>query len=86
MAASRFWLDRMVTAAMIGYFEDEIMPDTTQLLHSLCSDPVSNVRIAATRSLKAVIAKGLPNMDRLWESYERLKADPDVDVRELTGD
>jgi hypothetical protein len=86
MTASNFWIDRMVTAAMIGYFTDEIIEATAGLVCSLAVDPVPNVRIAATRSLKALIARDLPGVDRLCESYERLKDDSDVDVRQLARD
>jgi serine/threonine-protein phosphatase 4 regulatory subunit 1 len=83
MAKSAYFVDREVVAAMIGYFPDEVLLQSVPILIALCADPVPNVRVSAARSLKS-LGERVPDLQaEIDAACERLKCDPDVDVRKF---
>jgi serine/threonine-protein phosphatase 4 regulatory subunit 1 len=83
MAASAYFVDREVVAAMIGYFPDNVLPQAVPLLIELCADKVPNVRLSAARSLRS-LGDRVPDLrTEIAAACERLRCDPDMDVREF---
>jgi serine/threonine-protein phosphatase 4 regulatory subunit 1 len=85
LVESRYFVDRIVAAAMVGYFPDEVLPQAVPLLIALCADAVPNVRVSAARSLRSLGDRVPSYREEIAVTQERLKRDPDADVREFIG-
>jgi hypothetical protein len=79
--ASACWVDRLVVAAMVGYFDDHFVPAGVAMLAALCNDKVASVRICVAKSVAALTGQALDNAQALALIRQKLQADPDPDVR-----
>jgi serine/threonine-protein phosphatase 4 regulatory subunit 1 len=83
LMASSNWVDRLVVAAMVGYFDDYFVPAGVAMLEALSNDRVASVRVCVAKSVAALSGQAADSADALALIRQKLQGDTDPDVRIL---